>query len=369
MNIPFLSFKGMHPQLREEVVGCLTRFYDSNWYVLGNDVKQFEADYAAFNQTKHCIGVANGLDALHIGLKVLGIGKGDEVIVPSNTYIATWLAPSYVGATIVPVEPDARTYNLDPTKIEAAITEKTKCIMPVHLYGQACQMDSIMDIARKHGLYVVEDNAQAQGAKCGDQLTGSFGNINGVSFYPGKNLGALGDAGAITTDDDELAYKARVMRNYGSQIKYKNEMIGINSRLDEAHAGVLSIKLKYLNQWNEERKKIAGHYRSGLGSLEHVVLPYIAEEVDSVYHQFIIRIKKRDELMAFLKERGVGTLIHYPIPPHLQEAYQHLGYQPGDFPIAEEIAGTALSLPIYPGLIEEEITYICDLIHDFFEKH
>ncbi len=369
MNIPFFSFKGMHPAIRNEVIQAMEAFYDSNWYVLGSKVKQFEKEYAAYSGVNHAIGVANGLDALHIALKTLEVGENHEVIVPSNTYIATWLAISYVGAKIIPVEPDPRTYNLDPDRIEEAITSKTKAIMPVHLYGQACEMDKIMAIAKKHNLYVVEDNAQAQGAKCGGQRTGSFGDINGVSFYPGKNLGAIGDAGAITTQSEELAHHSRVIRNYGSQVKYKNERIGINSRLDEAQAPILSIKLKHLDSWNAERAQVANKYYQRLADIEGLTLPYIADNVSSVWHQFIIRVEKRDQMMAFLKEQGIGTLIHYPIPPHLQEAYKHLGYKTGDFPIAEEIATTALSLPIYPGLSDNEIDYICDHIKEFMKRH
>ncbi len=358
----------MHPAIKTEIMNRLEAFYDSHWYVLGQYVKDFEKEYANYNNTKYCIGVANGLDALHIALKALGVGPGDEVIVPSNTYIATWLAVSYVGATIVPVEPNPKTFNLDPDKFKNAITEKTKAVMPVHLYGQSCEMDRIMAIAKANNIFVVEDNAQSQGARCEGQLTGSFGQVNGVSFYPGKNLGALGDAGGITTDDEELDLKCRTIRNYGSQKKYYNKIIGINSRLDEAHAATLLVKLPHLDAWNAERVRIADQYRKHLQGIEGIILPFIASQVTSVYHQFIIRHQRRDELQTYLKENGIGTLIHYPVPPHLQEAYSHLNFKAGDFPIAEELAQTMLSLPIYPGLSEKEVAYIAEKVKEFTFK-
>lgn len=368
MNIPFFSFSGMHSEIRREMLEAFERFYDSNWYILGKEVKAFEEEYAEYSGAGHCIGVANGLDALHIALQTLGVSAGDEVIVPSNTYIATWLAVSYVGAKIVPVEPDPFTYNLDPARLEEAITPNTRVIMPVHLYGQACEMDRIMAIAEKYNIAVVEDNAQAQGAEFRGVKTGTFGAVNGVSFYPGKNLGALGDAGAITTDSEELAEQSRVIRNYGSQKKYYNERIGVNSRLDECQAALLRIKLKYLDEWNARRAEIATHYLRFLNDIEEIQVPTLAEGAGSVWHQFIILSSKRDELMDYLRDQGIGTLIHYPIPPHLQEAYQHLGFKKGDFPIAEKISGSALSLPIYPGLGEEEIQYICRSLRNYFTR-
>ena len=366
INVPYLSFDATNELIREEALAAFTRFFDSKWYVLGNSVREFEAAYASYSGTQHCVGLANGLDALHIALRVLGVGPGDEVIVPSNTYIASVLAISMVGATPVLVEPRLDTYNLDPMLIEAAITPKTKAILPVHLYGQCCEMGPIMAIAQKHGLLVVEDNAQSQGAAYQGKFTGSWGDLNATSFYPGKNLGALGDGGAITTDHESHAHATQVLRNYGSQKKYLNEVKGLNSRLDEAHAAILQVKLPYLNQWNEERNQIAEWYMQGLAALDSVVLPVLAEGATSVYHIFLIRTQQRDELQAFLKEQGVGTLIHYPIPPHMQEAYQELGFGVGDFPTAEEIAATALSLPMYPGLSQEAVGYICDQIQQFF---
>lgn len=367
MRIPFFSFDGMHQSMRDDMIAAFGRFYDTNWYVLGKEVQAFEEEFAAYSEIKHCVGVANGLDALHIALQTLDIKEGDEVIVPSNTYIATWLAVSYTGASIVPVEPNPHTYNLDPKKIEAAITPATRAIMPVHLYGQPCEMEAIMQIAKNHKLFVVEDNAQSQGATYGGKKTGTFGTINGVSYYPGKNLGALGDAGGITTDRSDLAEEARVIRNYGSQKKYYNKRIGLNSRLDEIQAAFLRLKIPQLDKWNAERQKIAAIYNAGLEDIEEIQLPLITPSAVSVWHQFVILTPKRTQMIQFLDENGIGTLIHYPVPPHLQEAYHFLGYQRGDFPIAEKISDMALSLPIYPGLKEKEILYICDKIRSFFQ--
>lgn len=365
MNIPFLSFKKMNADVKAETLSSFEQFFDKSWYILGDQVKQFEQEYATFNQTQHCVGVANGLDALILALKTLNIGKGDEVIVPSNTYIASWLAVSYVGATPVPVEPRMETYNINPELIEAKITSHTKAIMPVHLYGQCCEMDAIMNIATKHKISVVEDNAQSQGSMFNGKLAGSFGHINGTSFYPGKNLGAYGDAGAITTNSAELAQRTMVIRNYGSQKKYYNEELGINSRLDEVQAGFLSIKLKYLAQWNSARNAIATKYLTLLNGTKDLELPQLAPGATSVYHLFVIRTSRRDELQQHLQQNGIGTLIHYPVPPHMQKAYADLNGKKGDYPIAEEIAGTCLSLPMFPGMTDEEVTYVCDQIKSF----
>ncbi|MBI3519562.1 MAG: DegT/DnrJ/EryC1/StrS family aminotransferase [Bacteroidetes bacterium] len=365
-QIPFLSFSKMHEDSKVGIYEAFENVYISNYFILGDKVKNFEKFYADFNKTNYSIGVGNGLDALIISLRALGVGYGDEVIVPSNTFIASLLAISATGAKPVLVEPCIDTYNINPTLIEAAITSNTKAIMPVHLYGQACEMDAIMVIAKKHKLFVVEDNAQAQGATYNGALTGSFGNINGTSFYPGKNLGALGDAGAITTDDEVLFEKGKSLRNYGSKIKYLNEVKGYNSRLDELQAAFLSVKLKYLNDWNKERNKIADRYNNLLNNITEITLPKIAVGATSVYHLYVIRTQKRDKLQAYLTEKGIGTVIHYPLPPHLQEAFSDLGYKKGDFPIAEEIAETCLSLPLYPGLTEEEIDFICLTITSFF---
>ena len=356
----------MNEEIKAELLPSFENFIDKGWYVLGDQVKQFEKEYADFCTTKLAVGVANGLDALIIALKTLNIGIGDEVIVPSNTYIATWLAVSYVGATPIPVEPRFETYNINPDFIEAAITSKTKAIMPVHLYGQCCEMEAIMHIAQKHNLFVVEDNAQSQGAAYNGKITGSFGHINGTSFYPGKNLGAYGDAGAITTNDEQLYHRANVIRNYGSQKKYYNEIKGINSRLDELQAGFLSIKLKHLTNWSAQRNHIASLYNQLLAGVGDVITPVLAEGATSVYHLYVIRTNKRDELQHHLKTHEVGTLIHYPLPPHLQEAYQELGYQKGDFPLAETIADTCLSLPLFPGLTDGDVNQVCNTIKQFY---
>lgn len=366
MNIPFVSFTEVNKQVKEEILKAFEQFFDSGWYILGERVKEFEASYAAFNKVPNCIGVSNGLDALHICLRTLNIGAGDEVIIPSNTYIATALAVSYVGAVPVLVEPDSQTYNIDPLKIEAAITPKTKAIMPVHLYGQACEMEAIMDIANKNNLYVIEDNAQAQGATYNDKITGSWGHINGTSFYPGKNLGALGDAGAITTTDANLANKASILRNYGSEKKYYNEVIGYNMRLDECQAAILSVKLKYLEEWTRQRIEIASWYNNALAGINDITLPVSAAGASHVFHLYVIRTKRRDALQKHLAGLGTGTLIHYPIPIHLQKAYQHLGFVKGDFPIAEEIADTCLSLPMWPGMQKDDVAKVAEQIISFY---
>ena len=342
-TIPFLSFSKMNNQIREELISSFTKFVDNGWYILGNEVRDFEIAYAKHYGTKYCVGVSNGLDALSLSLMALNVGKGDEVILPSNTFIATVLAVSYVGATPVFVEPDIESYNIDPQKIEQAITKSTKVIIPVHLYGQACEMSEIMTIAQKHGIYVLEDNAQAHGATWEQKFTGTWGHINATSFYPGKNLGALGDAGAITTDNADLAERVKMLRNYGSREKYFHEEIGCNHRLDECQAAFLSIKLKYIDEWTIQRQQIAQVYFNLLKNLTDIVLPVTKKSATHVYHLYVIRTKKRDELRTFLSENGVGTLIHYPVPPHLQKAYQGLGYKKGDFPIAETLADTCLS--------------------------
>jgi dTDP-4-amino-4,6-dideoxygalactose transaminase len=368
MKVPFLNFTPMHQSIKVEMQEAFNRVYDSNWFVLGKEVEQFENAYAAFNQVNHTVGLSNGLDALHLALKACGIGVGDEVIVPSNTYIATVLAVSYVGARPVFVEPNEETYNIDPNLIEAAITSKTKAIMPVHLYGQACEMIAILELANKYKLFVIEDNAQSQGATFDGKTTGSWGHANATSFYPGKNLGALGDAGAITTNSDELAQKVKVFRNYGSQKKYYNEVIGHNMRLDELQAALLSVKLNKLNEWTAQRQQIAAWYDEALKDVDGIILPKIAEGATHVYHLYVIRTNKRDELQNFLHDNGVGTLIHYPIPPHLQEAYKDLGYKKGDFPIAEEIADTVLSLPLWPGITHAEVLLVSETILNFVNE-
>ncbi len=365
--IPFLSFEKMHNTIKQEMQKAFQDVYDSHWYVLGKKVETFEKEYANYSHTKFCIGVGNGLDAIIIALKSLNIGKGDSVIVPSNTYIATWLAVSYVGAEIIPVEPDEQTCNINPYLIESAIKPNTKAIIPVHLYGQICEMDKIMEIAHKHHLYVIEDNAQAQGTYCKNKISGSWGHINATSFYPGKNLGALGDAGAITTDDEKLSINAKTIRNYGSQKKYYNEIKGINSRLDELHAAFLSVKLNYLTEWNKERNDIADLYNNLLKDIPEIAIPYIHHDCSSNYHLYVIRTSKRDVLQQHLQKNNIGTLIHYPVPPHLQEAYKELNFKQGQFPLAEKIAQSCLSLPMYPGLEKTHVEFICQTIKTFFK--
>jgi dTDP-4-amino-4,6-dideoxygalactose transaminase len=366
MRIPFVSFENTNSLIKKDILESFETFFDSNYYVLGEKVKEFEKDYSLFNNTEHCIGVSNGLDALHLSLKALGIGKGDEVIVPSNTYIATALAVSYVGAKPIFVEPRIDTYNINPDLIEEKITEKTKAIMPVHLYGQACEMEVLTNIASKHNLFVIEDNAQSQGSSYNGKLTGSWGQINGTSFYPGKNLGALGDAGAITTNDSHLADKVRALRNYGSEKKYYNEVIGFNMRLDECQAAFLSVKLKHLDTWNKQRKEIASWYNEALKNVEGIVLPRTAENAEHTYHLYVIRINRRHELQEHLTKAGISTLIHYPVPPYLQKAYADLGLKVGDLRIAELLANEVLSLPMYPGLTQNEVEYIASTIKKFF---
>ena len=366
MNIPFLSFAPMHSSIKTEMMNAFEKVYDSYWYVNGESVNNFEKEYAAYNQVENVVGVSNGLDALFLALKVLGVGAGDEVIVPSNTYIATALAATYIGATPIFVEPNIDTYNIDPSKIEAAITPKTKAIMPVHLYGQCCEMEAIMQIAKKHNLVVIEDNAQSQGASYNGKLTGSWGNANGTSFYPGKNLGAIGDAGAVTTNDANIATQLKSLRNYGSAKKYYNEVIGHNMRLDELQAALLSVKLQHLPNWTLQRQEIANWYNEALKGIEEIILPKVHINATHVYHLYIIRTTKRDELQQYLTQQGIGTMIHYPVPPHLQEAYSFLNHKKGDFPIAEELANTMLSLPLYPGMTQAQVQQVASAVKQFF---
>jgi dTDP-4-amino-4,6-dideoxygalactose transaminase len=367
MKVPFVSFAATNKLVKQQILEAFEKFYDNAWYVLGEEVKRFEQAYAAFNQVSGCVGVSNGLDALHIAMKALEIGEGDEVIVPSNTYIASALAVSYVGATPVFVEPDLRTYNINPEKIEEAITSRTKGIMPVHLYGQACEMDAIMAIAKKHNLFVIEDNAQSQGASWNGKLTGSWGHINGTSFYPGKNLGALGDAGAITTNDEALKSKSIILRNYGSEKKYYNEVVGFNMRLDECQASFLSIKLQYLEYWTKQRQQVSEWYNQALENVGDLILPFVHNKATHVFHLYVVRTRKRDALQQHLTKEGIGTLIHYPIPPHLQKAYQHLNYKKGDFPLAEEIADTCISLPMWPGMTLADVEKVRNSIVSFYK--
>jgi dTDP-4-amino-4,6-dideoxygalactose transaminase len=363
--IPFYSTEVMHTAIREEVLAAISRVYDSQWYVLGQEVLQFEQTYSEFNNVSYTIGVGNGFDAMVLALRALCIGPGDEVLVPSNTYIATWLAVSQVGATPVPVEPDFLTSNLDPSCIEAALTSRTRAIMPVHLYGQPCRMPEIITLAERHGLIVIEDNAQAQGATFDGQLTGSFGAANATSFYPTKNLGALGDGGAITTNNPALAQQLRLLRSYGSIEKNKHELLGYNSRLDELQAAVLRTKLHYLASWTEQRQELAAWYNYYLADVPGLRLPTTAIGATSVWHLYVIHTTQRAALQRHLAIAGIGTLVHYPVPPHRQPAYAHLKLPAGALPIAEELAATCLSLPLWPGMTKDMVATIAMAIRSF----
>lgn len=365
MNVPFASFEAMHSEIRQQLDKAYCQVMDSNYFIQGQACQKFEEEFADYCGVKYCIGVGNGLDALMLILRALEIGPGDEVIVPSNTYIATALAVSYVGATPIFVEPDISTFNIDPALIEAKITKKTKAIMAVHLQGRPADMDSINLIASKYGLKVIEDAAQAHGARYKGKRVGSLGDAAGFSFYPGKNLGALGDGGCVTTNNKEIADKVRALGNYGSDYKYHHIYKGVNSRLDEMQAAFLSVKLKQLDKWNEERRRIANRYLTEIKN-PLIRLPKASDdEYEHIYHVFVIRCSKRDELESYLKENGIGTLKHYPIPMHLQGAYADLGLKEGDLPIAEEISRTVLSIPMYYGMTEEQISYVIDSINQF----
>ena len=358
MKVPFLELKPAYEELRAGFDAAYQRVMDSGWYLLGVEMKAFESEFAKYCEAKHCVAVGNGLDALHLILRAYNIGAGDEVIVPTNTFIATWLAVSYAGATPVPVEPDPRTFNIDPNRIEAAITPKTKAIMPVHLYGQPADTDPIMDIARRHGLKVIEDNAQAQGARYKGRRTGSLGDAAGNSFYPGKNLGAFSDAGAVTTNDAQLADRVRTLRNYGSKEKYYYEIKGFNSRLDELQAAFLQVKLKKLDAWNARRRGIAARYLAELDKVPNLTLPLVPDWAEPVWHLFVVRHPKRDALQQKLAAADIGTLIHYPVPPHLSGAYADGKWTRGTFPVAEELADTVLSLPMGPHLSNEQTRFV-----------
>ena len=335
----------------------------SGWYVLGNEVSSFEEEFAAYTGGKYCVGLASGLDALWIAFRVLGIGSGDEVIVQGNTYIASVMGITINGATPVFVEPD-EFINTDASKIEDKITERTKAILVVHLYGQASNMKPIMDIAGKYGLRVVEDCAQSHGACFEGQMTGTFGDIGCFSFYPSKNLGAFGDGGAIVTNDARIADDVRVFRNYGSEKRYYNKVVGTNSRLDELQAGLLRVRLSHMAELEEDKRNLCKRYLAELKN-GNVVLPTIREGATHIWHQFVIKSQRRQELIDYLSEREIGTIIHYPIPPHLSEAYQYLGIERGSLPITERYAETVLSIPLYNGMTDEEQTYVIDAINKF----
>jgi dTDP-4-amino-4,6-dideoxygalactose transaminase len=364
--VPFLDFRPAYAELKAEMDEAVSRVLASGYYLLGKELEAFEKEFAEYQETRYCVGVGNGLDALHLAILALGSGPGDEVIVPSNTYIATWLAASYAGAKPVPVEPDERTYNIDPRKIEEAITPKTKGIIPVHLYGQPADMEPILEIAKRHKLWVLEDAAQAHGARYQGKRVGGLGDIAGWSFYPGKNLGALGDGGAITTNNPDLADRVRILRNYGSRVKYVNDVKGFNSRLDEIQAAALRVKLRRLDVWNERRRRIAARYASELANTP-LALPEVPAWADPVFHLYVTRSKNRDKLREHLDRAGISTLIHYPIPPHLQQAYKELGLGPGALPISERIHREVLSLPIGPHLTDEQAARIIRAVREFAE--
>ena len=358
MKVPFVDFVSPYAELKDALDAAYLRFMESSWYVLGREVEAFEQEYALYCGAKFCVGVGNGLDALHLILRAYDIGSGDEVIVPSNTYIATWLAASYAGATPISVEPDPSTHNINPARIASAITPRTKAIIAVHLYGLPADMDSILKIAGTYGLKVIEDAAQAQGARYKGRRTGALGDAAGHSFYPTKNLGALGDAGAVTTDDPRLAERIRALRNYGSTKRYYNDFKGVNSRLDELQAALLRIKLPKLDEWNTRRNAIARCYINGLANEETLRLPCVPEWAAPVWHQFVVRHARRDALQQRLSDLGVQTLIHYPVPPHLSGAYADTHLPPGCQPIAEALAATVLSLPIGPHTRPEQAEYV-----------
>ncbi len=364
-SVPFLDMKAQYDELRDEFDRAYQRVMASGWYILSDEVRAFEQEFADHIGVKHCIGVGNGLEALQLIFMGYGIGAGDEVIVPANTYIASWLSVSYVGATPIPVEPNPATHNIDPLRIAQAITKRTKAIMPVHLYGQPTEMTEIWKLAEGHGLRIVEDSAQAHGVKYMDKMAGNLGSAAAFSFYPTKNLGAFGDAGAVTTNDDMLADKVRVLRNYGSRKKYYNEVRGHNSRLDPLQAAFLRVKLNYLDEWNARRDKLANYYCEHLNGLPGLGLPVTAPQAEHGWHIFVVTHDDRDGLKSHLEEHGVDTLIHYPVPPHLSEAYADLGYKAGDFPLSEKLANTVLSLPIGPHVTREQADFVVERIREF----
>ena len=355
MKVPFLDFQAPYLELKAELDAAYQRVMESGWYILGKEVEAFETEFAVYCETKYCIGVGNGLEALHLILRAMEIGVGDEVIVPANTYIASWLAVSQVGATLVPVEPDEKTHNINPSLIENAITDRTKAIMAVHLYGQPADMDTINEIAARHNLKVIEDAAQGHGARYKNRRVGSLGDAAGFSFYPTKNLGAIGDAGAVTTNNAELADKIRLLRNYGSRVKYENEIQGYNSRLDELQAAFLRVKLAKLDEWNARRVKVAEQYLNNLSKNPHLMLPFVPDWAEPVWHLFVVRHPNRYDLEQHLHKNGIATLIHYPIPPHLSDAYAGEGWHLDSFPVSERLSREILSLPIGSHLNEKQI--------------
>jgi dTDP-4-amino-4,6-dideoxygalactose transaminase len=362
MRIPFLDLGRMHQEIRAPLENAYLRVMDSGWFIMGPEVDAFESEFAHYCGVKYCVGVGNGLDALHLLLRAYGIGAGDEVLVPSNTFIATWLAVSRCGARPVPIEPCAATHNIDPDALLAAITPKTSAIIPVHLYGQPADMDAIKLIAQRHRLIVIEDAAQAHGALYKGNRVGSLGNAAATSFYPAKNLGALGDAGAVLTDDPVVADKVRMLRNYGSKVKYRHEELGCNSRLDEMQAAFLRVKLACLDDWNGRRRKLANQYTVQLRDLDFG-LPSVIEAAEPVWHLYVVRSRQRDALRTHLERSGIATVIHYPVPPHRQNCYSEFSRH--SLPIAEALANEVVSLPISPCMTEQEIVLVVGALRSF----
>ncbi|WP_163833046.1 DegT/DnrJ/EryC1/StrS family aminotransferase [Spartinivicinus ruber] len=360
MKVNFLDLNLYHKEIEGELSDAVSRVMASGWYIMGSELEAFEEEFANYCGVEHCVGVGNGLDALRLLLLAYGIGPGDEVIVPAHTFIATWLAVSQVGAIPIPIEPDTKTYNIDPKKIEEAITLKTKAILPVHLYGQPADMDSINNIAKKHGLLVIEDAAQAQGAKYKGTRSCSLANAAATSFYPGKNLGACGDGGAVLTNSKDVAEKVRSLRNYGSLIKYQHDELGFNSRLDEIQAALLRVKLKYLDFMNESRFKIAKFYSANIRS-SILTLPFVPEFADPVWHLYVVKAKFRKKLEVYLRDEGISTMIHYPTPPSYQGCYLTQSYDPQ--PLSEQLSEQVLSLPLYPNMPEAAVHYVVDILN------
>lgn len=365
MNIPFLDLAALHEPIQQQLNDASQRVLNSGWFIMGPELEAFEEEFAAYNDVKHCMGVGNGLEALHLLLKAYDIGPDDEVIVPSNTFIATWLAVSECGATPIPVEPLESTYNLNPDLIEQKISSRTKAIIPVHLYGQTADMDKINEIAHRYHLVVIEDAAQSQGARYQGRRAGSLGHSAATSFYPGKNLGALGDGGAILTNDASIAEKVKLLRNYGSEKKYHHKMAGFNSRLDELQAAFLRVKLRHLDEWNQKRQNIATHY-SYLLKHSEFILPEVPVWAEPVWHLYVIRCSKRDELQQKLEQANISTGIHYPIPPHKQQCYGL--YDQYRLPVAEQMAKEVLSLPISPAMHEDEVSFIVEKMLQFSKQ-
>lgn len=368
LPIPFYDLNRVHYPLKQDFMQVASEVLDNNAYVLSSYLHQFETEFASFCSTAYAIGVGNGYDALFLSLKALGIGPGDEVLVPAHTFIATWMAVSATGARPVPVDANKASWNIDLNRVEEKWSSKTKLIVPVHMYGLMCDMEGLDSLARQKGIGVMEDYSQAQGARCRGKMAGSWGQVNAASLYPGKNLGALGDAGIVTTQSPDIAKAIYRLRNYGSDQKYHHEEWGVNSRMDGLQAGILSVKLKHLVEWNTERKILAAQYQQGLEGIQEVQFQQVDDWQESVYHQMVILVPDRDHLQHFLVEKGIQTGIHYPIPIHLQPAYSGMGWKAGDFPVSEYIARHCLSLPMYPGLSKEEVAYVCESIISYFKK-